>query len=360
MMLQSARHFRPGAQSSLTTVARHLWTEAQMSAVPIVVLILDGLGVSMLERFGEAMPYLTTAWLDANKPRVRSCFPSTTVTCLASFGRATSPAEHGLVGYSFRARVGSDETQIVRPTHLAADAPKLALGDAPTLADKKVAFIVAGQIRTPYLSREAFPRASQSRLVEGPHMGKRLARSVDHCDLAFFYLGIVDSAAHRHGLGSRPHLASLKRADEICSELVRDLERRILVITADHGMVDVDRWLELERFVPSRHLTGIGGEARAVHLYVRQGEVAAVRDSCAVIPHATIIERTEMDASGVLDGPLDVAVADRLGDFVVTFEDPGMGVSWRGGPGERRARAQHGGLSEDELFVPFVRLLASG
>jgi hypothetical protein len=335
---------------SLLAVARGLW--GRRRAERLVVLLIDGLGARMLEEFAVAMPQLWSRWRAAGAPLARSCFPSTTVACLPTLGRTAAVAEHGLVGYSFR--TGGGDPRVVRPTHLPEGAPALALGTSgpggPT------SFVSAAPLGSRFLSREAFPTASCPRLRGRRGLGAQLGQLAAERGPTFFYLDAVDAAAHRHGIGSRAHLRAMRQADRVFSELAARVPEFTLVVLADHGMVPVEEWVQLEEFAPARDLAAAAGEARAVHLYARPGRERSLRRRCEEMPRALTMGREEAIESGLFEGAPSPAVAKRLGDVLVTFETAGVGVVWSGGPGERRAPAQHGGLSEEETLVPLLEV----
>ena len=62
----------------------------------VVVLLVDGLGQRLLESHAALAP--TLAALAADAVPLRTTFPSTTATALASFGTGLPPGAHGLVG----------------------------------------------------------------------------------------------------------------------------------------------------------------------------------------------------------------------------------------------------------------------
>jgi hypothetical protein len=125
-------------------------------------------------------------------------------------------------------------------------------------------------------------------------------------------------------------------------------------------MVAVDSWIRLEDFVSARDLAGVAGEARAAHLYAHPGHEEGLLRDCRRIPGAIALSRAEAVAAGLFGPDPSPPARERLGDVVVTFDAPGPGLVWAGGPGERRAPAQHGGLSEAELLVPLLRVGGSG
>ncbi len=317
------------------------------------MLLIDGLGAGMLEASSSAMPRLASAWHKAGLPVARACFPTTTATCLPSLGRAASPAEHGLVGHSFidtaRHPIG-----LARPSHLAEGAPALVLGRAPALLPRGSALLTTNRLRSPSFAREAFPGAVQICIEASAAIAECVAQTAAKHDLVFLYSDELDHAAHREGLGSARHLAAMREADVLYGELTHLLDRLTLVVIADHGMVPVSHWHRLEDFISAENLIGVAGEARAVHLYTCEGRMSALHESCRDIPQALVLTRGELESCGLLDGAARPGVMARVGDLVLTFEQPDVGITWAGGPGERRAPAQHGGLSDDELFVPFV------
>jgi hypothetical protein len=339
--------------SSLVTVARELWRPSASHRTPLVVLIIDGLGANVLERFAAAMPRLSSAWHEAGRQVARSCFPSTTVTCLPTIGRATPPSVHGLVGYSFRV----EAQRVIWPSHLEDGDRPLALGGVHPASRRRAAYLTIGPVRSDYLSRQAFPHATRHALDSSTSANERILGLLGDHDLVFLYLPDPDAAAHRHGLGSRVHVDALIRADLLYGSLAGRRDPFALMVLADHGMVPVDRWFSLERFVSGDDLAVVAGEARAVHLYARDGRADWLREACLAIPGATVMARDDIDAHGLLGGHLHPRVAGRVGDVVVTFAHPGVGITWRDGPGQLGAPAQHGGLSDAEMLVPYFTLL---
>ncbi|MDX6276137.1 MAG: hypothetical protein QOJ72_265, partial [Nocardioidaceae bacterium] len=68
-------------------------------AARYVVLLVDGLGQTLLEENADAAPFLSSL---TGVPDVVCGVPSTTVTSLTSLGTGLSAGEHGMVGYTSR------------------------------------------------------------------------------------------------------------------------------------------------------------------------------------------------------------------------------------------------------------------
>jgi hypothetical protein len=334
---------------SLLEVGRQLWSDREERTV---VFLVDGVGASTLEEFGAAMPRVFSRWLEAGQPSARSCFPTTTVTCLPTLGRGVPPAEHGFVGYGFRSGRG-ERHGVVNPVRLGDDAPPLALGRSRMAGPG--AFASLASLRSSFLTREAFPTAVLCGLRGRRGIGDRAARLASRHGTLVIYFDAADAAAHRHGLGSRAHLRAMRKADRIFGDLAASSASFSLVVLADHGMVRVDSWLRLEEFISTADVAAVAGEARAVHLYARPGRAESLHRSCSAIPGAVVLTRAEAVAARLFGGVPTAAVAERLGDVIVTFDSPGTALLWEGGPPGCRAPAQHGGLSPAELRVPLLK-----
>src|SRR5206468_1904562 len=60
------------------------------------LLVVDGLGSALLERYGAEAPFLSSL----RAPAITAGFPATTAASIASIGTGRPPGEHGLVGYT--------------------------------------------------------------------------------------------------------------------------------------------------------------------------------------------------------------------------------------------------------------------
>ncbi len=141
-------------------------------------------------------------------------------------------------------------------------------------------------------------------------------RALSRPGLVYLYWGEVDKAGHHHGSTSWQWGDELEALDRELVALVRSVPRGTLVlVTADHGMVDVDPALRRDVATDpalSRGVELVGGEPRAVHVYTEPGQTAAVaaRWRDVLGDDALVLERDEVLARGFL-GP-DPARGRRL------------------------------------------------
>jgi predicted AlkP superfamily pyrophosphatase or phosphodiesterase len=189
-----------------------------------------------------------------------------------------------------------------------------------------------------------------------------------------FYLDRIDSLAHHYGINSTEHLSEQRQfflaLDEFCSA-IRSPASTLFMLFADHGLspIDAENAVFLNEAIPNierylkRDAAGepihFAGSARDLYLYTTESTrtelLALLRrrlDGVAdVLSIDTVIE------SGLFGPqPLTKRLLDRVGDTVIL---PYAGrCVWYNVPGryELRYKAQHGGMSTDEMDIPFMTL----
>jgi len=325
-----------------------------------VIVLVDGLGLAPLTaRRGHARTL--AARLDRD-PAISSVFPTTTASALASLTTGEDPGRHGLVGYTAPGPSGRIVNQLTgwddgslpvtwqrMPTlfEQAADAGERAVAIGPPRY-RGSGFTAAVLRGADYLDggsmAERFDRLRE--VLAGPKA------------LVYLYVPELDTAAHKHGGGSDAWLAALEEFDAALGAALPALGPRDgLVVTADHGIVDVP--YEDQIVVPPEALTdvaAVAGEPRCLQLHLARGadadEVAAAwreRER----RRAWVATRSEAIAAGWF-GSVDPEVAPRIGDVLVAARER---VAYYVDPNDRGRRmiGQHGSLSPEELAIPLLR-----
>jgi hypothetical protein len=173
----------------------------------------------------------------------------------------------------------------------------------------------------------------------------------------------VDAAGHEYGWRSPAWRDALREVDVALSDLASRLPGDTrLVITADHGMVDVPhhRRLDLAAMPALREgIAVLGGEPRFTQLYCRDGQADAVaaRMADAAGDRAWVRTREAAIADGWF-GPVDERVMARIGDVLVAARGDFAVVD--SAVTRRQMLAligQHGSLTEDEQLVPLLTVV---
>ncbi|HEY0520850.1 MAG TPA: alkaline phosphatase family protein, partial [Ilumatobacteraceae bacterium] len=247
------------------------WMPASVRDAPqVVLLVLDGLGWEQFVQHRDQMPTLGAF----EGGPITTVAPSTTATALTSITTGLTPGEHGLVGY--RIDVGGEILNVLRWGTDAGDArrkhePRRIQPFAPFMGQPVPVVTKADFERTAFT--EAHLRGG--RLV-GWRAASSLAITVGQLlragePLVYAYYDGVDKIAHERGFGAF-YEAELRSADDLVAQVVAELtDDAVLLVTADHGQVDVgtnDRALAADVMKLTRNLSG---EGRFRWLHARPG-----------------------------------------------------------------------------------------
>lgn len=336
------------------------------------ILLVDGMGWHNLEaRRGHAR------WL-MDKWRLReivadSGFPSTTASALASLTTGHDPGQHGIVGYTIR---DPESGQLIN--HLKEWEP---LVDPALWQRSPTLFEQAQALGIPSLSmgERRFTGTGFTKAVwrGATFIGtesleeqfSKLREFFDEVDqgLAYLYWPALDRTGHSSGVGSEAWTRRLEDLDQQLRALdgvVRADEG--LIITADHGMVDIPD--EKKLMVPEgspllESVVAWGGEPRVAQLYVDTGaqadNVASVwRD--AVGEDALVLTREQV-LHARLFGAVAPEVEARIGDvLVIATSDVAFYRSEVASVQSMRMIGQHGSVTPAEREIPVVTLGAWG
>jgi hypothetical protein len=325
------------------------WVRA---AFPLVILLIDGLGWRLYQRFAPQMPALA----DFTGGPITTVVPSTTAAALPSLTTGRTPGEHGMLGD--RIRVGGVVLNVLQWT-VSNGAPP-----APASVQPHTPF---GGRRVPVVSNAKFAGSgfSQAHLRGAPFHGYSDAGDLisqvgtvvrSGAPLLFAYFPDADRTAHEYGLDHDAFAASLAAADAV----VRGIRRHVpphgaVIVTADHGHVTVDpgQRIVLTPLVPL--ISATSGSARFRYLHAKAGAarelLAGARELAGT--RAWTGDRDALVATGWLGPHTNAVTAGRAGDVVmvargaVTLVDPAEGRL-------NDLVTVHGSLTADEMLVPLL------
>jgi hypothetical protein len=360
---------RPGAARALG-VATDLPAVDLPPASRVCVVIADGLGRQLLEQEPASAPFLTSLLADG-RTLTAGC-PSTTATSMGSFGTGLPPGRHGLVGYEV---MDPDRGVLLNELRWDPATDPIAWQPYPTLFQSLVqAGVRVVQIGNPEFDGSGLTTAALrgGAFVSTKQLNSRVDIAVDALSgpgpsLVYLYWGEVDGAGHRYGWRTREWRRALRDADRELARLVRRLPAgTLLLITADHGMLDVphaDR-LDLALYPELRQgIAVLGGEGRFAQIYCEpgagpdDGAALATRFADLLGDRAWVRTRDEAIAAGWF-GPVEDRVLRRIGDVIVA----GIGSfalvdSRTARPQVLELIGQHGSLTAAEQLVPLLALI---
>lgn len=330
----------------------------------IVVVLVDGLGWHQLRDHSDLAPFLSG--MDPLVPTaIDAAFPSTTVASLASFGTGLSAGRHGLVGASFWL---PDTGRVLSPLGWRDEPHPRAIQPEPCVFESATGItcttLAPREYHSSGLTRAVlrgarYPGAdSPGEIVAGAARAIKESRGPA---LIYAYLSDLDKSGHVHGAGSQEWRLDLHYADATVADLAGRLPSgTVLLVTADHGMVNVpdDRRVSVDRPVLWDGVRVIAGEPRMRHVYTAEGvdprEVAdrwqsELGEAAVVVPGADVIE------AGYF-GEVDPGIDERIGDVLAIPVADFALVSTQIDSIVSSLRGQHGGLTPEERAVPLLGL----
>ena len=354
----------------LPGAARALGTQTGLPALllptadRICVVLVDGLGDQLLREAADVAPFLSSLLPDG-RTLTAGC-PSTTATSMGSFGTGQPPGRHGLVGYEV---MDPDRGVLLNELRWDPATDPLVWQPYSTVFQT----LVRAGVRVTQIGNTEFEGSGLTiaALRGGEFVGsKRLNHRVDLAvdrlrapgpALVYLYWGEVDGAGHLYGARSREWRRALRRTDRELARLARRLPSgTTLVITADHGMLDVPHAARLDladRPALREGIAVLGGEGRFAQLYCTPDAVpeqVAARFSSELGDRAWVRTRDQAIADGWF-GPVDDRVRGRIGDVVVAGIDPFVLVDSRTArPQVLALIGQHGSLTAAEQQVPLL------
>ena len=192
-------------------------------------------------------------------------------------------------------------------------------------------------------------------------MALALALAEEHDGaLVYCYLPEVDKAGHKHGVASAEWVAALEDLDAAMPPAVPSGVG--VLVTADHGMVDVPRTrhLIIDEHSPLQNgVAAIAGEPRMLHVYLE--DAARADEVAARWRRGHRGRRGRAHPGQAVQGGLfgaEVTPEPRTGSATWWSPRGGMWALYDGAAEDQRAQGmigQHGSLSPEELRVPLLR-----
>jgi len=179
----------------------------------------------------------------------------------------------------------------------------------------------------------------------------------DGAPFVYAYYDGIDRVAHAYGLGEH-YDAELVAVDHIVADIVAVLPAgAVLLVTADHGQIDVGNRVELLGAEAMAMIRFFSGEGRFRWLHARPGATA---DLAALLEErygdtTWVRTRDQLIDDGWFGGPLSDTFAARLGDVALIPFEP-LAFMDPADTGENRLACRHGSLTADEMLVPLVAL----
>jgi len=331
----------------------------------VVVLLVDGLGDHLLTASSGHAPFLRRLRQHPNSTTVSSGFPSTTATSLGMLGTGLPPGAHGLVGLEV---LDPARDRLFNELMWDPQVDPRAWQPEPTVFEQVAASGTdVTRIGPAYFDGSGLTEAVQrgGRFVAAQSLEERVEVALavlrrSRSALVYLYWGDLDKIGHEQGCRSWNWTGELERVDACARALAAGLPSdSLLVVTADHGMVDVPFENRLDLAAEPDLLHGVrhlGGEPRSLQLYCRDGaapDVAAAWQA-RMGEQMTVVTRDQAVTDGWF-GPVSARVLPRIGDVVTAATGPVAVVDSRTTrPQILRLLGLHGSRTSAETDIPLL------
>ena len=330
----------------------------ETGAHQLLLILVDGLGYELIEEYVGHTPTLRRVRGDVRS--IHTVVPSTTAAAITAFGTGERPGATNMVGFSvaYRGTVmnllameggpAPSEWQPV-PTYF----ERLAAADVASAVVSPARFAGSGLTGAALRGARHVPAETLDERVSAALRELRAGTPV-----VYLYWSEIDHAGHGSGVGSDSWIANLEEFDAGLARLLRSLPAGVrTVMTADHGMINVDASQIVDVASTPALREGVrivAGETRAVHVHADAGRADEVearwRD---VLGESTWIVSGE--AISALIGAGDGAAV--IGDFLVLARGRGGVVDSRTQSASAIAMpGVHGSLTSTEMRIPVVAL----
>ena len=356
-----------GAKSQYKTL-RHL-SPAEMKSKNIVLLVIDGLGHDYVMNAKKS--YLRSQI----KGKMTSVFPPTTAAAITTFMTGLAPHNHGITGWymflkefgtivaplPFISRYGGPELSAINP--FASE-----IFDHKSVFDKlKVkTFIVqdAELIDSAYTNAHA-GRAKKLACTTFDSLAKQVKKVVSGKGKKFVYAywPEFDHICHLDGKASKSAARHYNFLDRKIRKFVKSIKGTdtTVIIVADHGHIDTVKskmlFVENHPVLADSLTVPLSGEPRAAYCFVRPSKTrqfeAYVRKKlstvCSLQKSSDLIKK---NCYGLFKP--HPKLKDRIGDYVLLMKKNYVFRDSLLGKLPRIHIGNHGGISEEEMFVPLI------
>lgn len=331
----------------------------------VCLLVVDGLGWELLRAHPAAAPFLSE--LSMTGAPLTAGFPATTATSLASLGTGRPPGQHGVLGYQV-AIPGATPPKLLNMLRWDASVDPLTWQPGSTVCERAAAAGVGVHRVGPIAHARTGLSVATTRgagYLPGETLGALVSFAAsslstdEHRTFTTVYYADLDTTGHLLGCTSDAWLYQLAHVDKLAEQLVAALPHgTLLLVTADHGMVDIAEADRTDADVVPGLRDGVvllGGEARVRHVYCAAGAVADVIAAWSEVlgDLAWVVSREQAVADGWFGPVLDENLA-RIGDVIVACCGPSAVVATKTEPRESRMVGMHGSLTQAEQLVPLL------
>ena len=318
----------------------------------VFVLLVDGMGTSLIRRVLPEDSFLRENMLAS----VTTVFPTTTTAATTSIRNGRAPCENAWLGWTQYLKEVEDIIIPFRSSGYYNDIPyeEGIFGRYIPVSSTENDLNEAG-----IAARVLFPAFMEDGCEDFDEMCERLSDLSYNSEYRYIYAywDMYDTYMHMYGPSSKICDFYLININYLLEELAANLnEDTILIVTADHGQIDVKRFYNLchspfEKFFVRKPAL----EQRAMALYIREGmkEEFEKNFKAAFENDYVLLSKDQVLRSKLFgDRPNHPRFEEFIGDYLAIAKSD-MILIYRE-QDDAHAYGQHAGICDEELMIPVI------
>ncbi|WP_240611199.1 alkaline phosphatase family protein [Actinobaculum sp. 313] len=324
----------------------------------VCFVLVDGLGAHNLAARSGHVPTLR-AWTQTEP--LTTVAPSTTAAAITAVGTGEAPGATAMMSYALRSPASGRSFSLISWNDPGLD--PVSWQRMPTLFEQlgstadacrliqPASFVNSGLTLCALRGAKALVADSIDERIDAAAAALRT-----QCRAVYLYWEELDHAGHRHGWTSEQWTIQLEALDSAMAALARRLPSgTLIVLTADHGMVDVAERMDVADYPElQRDVDLVSGEERLLHLYTREPGAVAARWREALGQRSMVLLRDDAIATGIF-GEVHAEARAVMGDVLVIQHGDFSIMDSRGrDPHRSLMRGVHGSLTAEEMLVPLI------
>lgn len=354
----------------------------------VILILMDGLSLHRLRCWIDngQLPVFTELLQDSVLLPLTSIVPSTTSAALTSLWTGRSPAEHGIVGYEMWMKEYGMVINTVIHSPMSYNNDMGSLVKAGFKPEEFIPFPTLGthfaqnDIRSYVFQHFSISRSGLSKMLyKNTHVQAfntttdlwvNLLHLIDEKPkermFNWVYWGEIDYFSHHYDPDDERVLVEFSNfLHAFQQSFLTPMKKRqagdtLLILTADHGQIATYNNPNFElrnhpALIKRLHIMPTG-EHRLACLYVRPGQANYVRSYFQQTwgDQFSLVRSSQAVKAGLFgSGEYHPQLSDRLGEFIAIAHDNAY-LWWA--EKDNYMHGRHGGMSQDEMLVPFIAL----
>lgn len=208
----------------------------------VVVLIADGMGVSVLENALDEQAFLCKHTIKS----ICSVFPSTTVPATATFYSGVAPIVHGRLGWGTYFKETNEIVETFTGKNMYTQEPSDIHPNEVLAYERLIDKIKA--VNSNIECTELYPDKIDNKNIHTFHQMTRaiLAETQkpnNHFIIAYWHN--PDYISHRKGPYSAETIEVVREINAQTETLAKELQDTLLIVLADHGHIDIQKYISI-------------------------------------------------------------------------------------------------------------------